>query len=251
MKKFHKTAAFTLIELLVVIAIIAILAAILFPVFAKAREKARQASCSSNLRQIGLAAQQYAQDYDEVYSGSHMNNADSTTTSYAELLYPYVKSSAIYSCPDATSHFKVVDSAECTVNKDVCTNNVTTIDYSYNGISDDVNVGNTPDSTAQNPVSSIDQPSETILLVDSMQTNIEDTYYMMVTDVTDVTGSFYGSNWSGSATNSTAPMKRHTDGANFLWYDGHVKWMRNSLKPTSTYPQGSPYYWYVKKPDTP
>src|SRR2546429_1371192 len=58
---------FTLIELLVVIAIIAILAAILFPVFAQAREKARQSSCQSNLRQLGLATQLYAQDYDETY----------------------------------------------------------------------------------------------------------------------------------------------------------------------------------------
>src|SRR5512137_1152715 len=62
-----KRRAFTLIELLVVIAIIAILAAILFPVFAKAREKARQSSCQSNLKQIGLAFMQYAQDYDEQY----------------------------------------------------------------------------------------------------------------------------------------------------------------------------------------
>src|SRR6267154_425236 len=65
-RKNH-ASAFTLIELLVVIAIIAILAAILFPVFAQAREKARQASCQSNLRQLGLATLMYVQDYDETY----------------------------------------------------------------------------------------------------------------------------------------------------------------------------------------
>src|SRR2546429_9341329 len=63
----RRNAAFTLIELLVVIAIIAILAAILFPVFAKAREKARQASCTSNVKQLGLAWMMYVQDYDEMY----------------------------------------------------------------------------------------------------------------------------------------------------------------------------------------
>jgi prepilin-type N-terminal cleavage/methylation domain-containing protein/prepilin-type processing-associated H-X9-DG protein len=66
-----ETSGFTLIELLVVVAIIAILAAILFPVFAKAREKARQISCTSNLREVGLALTMYIQDYDEVYPEEH------------------------------------------------------------------------------------------------------------------------------------------------------------------------------------
>jgi prepilin-type N-terminal cleavage/methylation domain-containing protein/prepilin-type processing-associated H-X9-DG protein len=86
----RKKDGFTLIELLVVIAIIAILAAILFPVFAKAREKARQSTCASNLKQIGEALLQYVQDNDETYTGSWHNSC----------IYPYVKSTAVFHCPD-------------------------------------------------------------------------------------------------------------------------------------------------------
>ncbi|MDR3709419.1 MAG: DUF1559 domain-containing protein [Capsulimonadaceae bacterium] len=97
--------AFTLIELLVVIAIIAILAAILFPVFATAREKARQSTCASNLKQIGLAYVQYCQDNDEVTpyacwkNGYCGGSGAYWGTSPGWLLYPYVKSTAVWRCP--------------------------------------------------------------------------------------------------------------------------------------------------------
>jgi prepilin-type N-terminal cleavage/methylation domain-containing protein/prepilin-type processing-associated H-X9-DG protein len=85
---------FTLIELLVVIAIIAILAAILFPVFAKVREKARQTSCASNEKQIGLAITQYVQDYDERYPAREYNNT--AAQSWRLAISPYVKSKGVF-----------------------------------------------------------------------------------------------------------------------------------------------------------
>jgi prepilin-type N-terminal cleavage/methylation domain-containing protein/prepilin-type processing-associated H-X9-DG protein len=108
---------FTLIELLVVIAIIALLAAILFPVFARARENARKTSCSNNLKQIALGAQQYSQDYDEKvvssWGGSNGGGVDNCSAYQAEpqnggncplwmgLILPYTKSVQIYQCPSA------------------------------------------------------------------------------------------------------------------------------------------------------
>ncbi|MEO6907858.1 MAG: DUF1559 domain-containing protein [Abditibacteriaceae bacterium] len=91
---------FTLIELLVVIAIISILAAILFPVFARARENARRASCMSNLKQIGLGYLMYAQDYDERTCPSDANPTPGSQPMYI-LLDPYIKSTQVWSCPSA------------------------------------------------------------------------------------------------------------------------------------------------------
>ncbi len=94
-----KKNGFTLIELLVVIAIIAILAAILFPVFAQAREKARAISCLSNEKQIGLAMLMYVQDYDEILPVCGSNYE---TYQIAAKLVPYIKSNPIFKCPDSS-----------------------------------------------------------------------------------------------------------------------------------------------------
>lgn len=102
MMKSHKREAFTLIELLVVIAIISILAAILFPVFARARENARRTSCLSNLKQIGLGVMQYTQDYDETYpmSLNYYSPASGDETYWFQDIQPYVKSTQVFQCPN-------------------------------------------------------------------------------------------------------------------------------------------------------
>lgn len=111
----RRKAGFTLIELLVVIAIIAILAAILFPVFARAREAARGTSCLSNMKQIGLSFQMYTQDYDESYPSIIPPNFDggcaprlgwlNANGGWAVLVNPYIKNGGVYHCPSAETPF--------------------------------------------------------------------------------------------------------------------------------------------------
>jgi prepilin-type N-terminal cleavage/methylation domain-containing protein/prepilin-type processing-associated H-X9-DG protein len=116
-----KSTGFTLIELLVVIAIIALLAAILFPVFARARENARKSSCQNNMKQIGVALMAYSQDFDEAlpimtWRGAMNENrqddttgADHTRTTWRQFTQPYIKSPQIWSCPSNNNRNSVAD----------------------------------------------------------------------------------------------------------------------------------------------
>jgi prepilin-type N-terminal cleavage/methylation domain-containing protein/prepilin-type processing-associated H-X9-DG protein len=200
---------FTLIELLVVIAIIAILAAILFPVFARAREKARQSSCQSNLKQISLASQMYSQDYDEKLTyGSY----STSNLAWADVLVPYVKNQQIFDCP--SSQYRMGINTTVTPNhfwrrNDTGSANNTWYSYGINMWADTAN------PTTTGPVgmalAQITRPSEVILFADgdgASPWGINAGTF----NLTNVTGQI-------AAT-------RHNDGINLAYVDGHVKWAK-------------------------
>jgi prepilin-type N-terminal cleavage/methylation domain-containing protein/prepilin-type processing-associated H-X9-DG protein len=144
---------FTLIELLVVIAIIIILAAILFPVFAQAREKARQTTCLSNLRQIGTAAQMYAQDYDERLPGTELGEGDGEYH-WFEMLAPYARDREIFTCPSAAV-------------KTLYPPNGIAAEFTYSYAMNDIHDPNGARiGAAFQPLAAISFPSDTLYIVD-------------------------------------------------------------------------------------
>jgi len=188
--------AFTLIELLVVIAIIAILAAILFPVFAKAREKGRMASCASNLKQIGLGFAQYVQDYDEHYCGR--DQFAGTGYSWRCVIQPYIKSTQIFHCPSNTGG--QIDQEWPTGNQSGCN-----ADYMVADASNAFNM------IPMLSLAAINEPAQKILVVESGRwSNWDD----------------YASSWWGGSNNWQTGFYGHMGQFNLLWYDGHVKCMK-------------------------
>jgi prepilin-type N-terminal cleavage/methylation domain-containing protein/prepilin-type processing-associated H-X9-DG protein len=208
---------FTLIELLVVIAIIAILAAILFPVFARARENARRVSCQSNLKQIGLGIMQYTQDYDEmlpgatdgtggqnqlggwIYYTTFMNGASAVPDTFDVTrgsIHPYIKSAQIFICASDTEGQQ------------------SRLSYAINSCALERNATTGPAPFVFKPgknLASFDNTASWLLVGEEARDN----------DVKSTDDGYM----SRQANNNFS--KRHFEGSNLLYVDGHVKWLRN------------------------
>jgi prepilin-type N-terminal cleavage/methylation domain-containing protein/prepilin-type processing-associated H-X9-DG protein len=197
-------SAFTLIELLVVIAIIAILAAILFPVFAQAREKARSATCLSNCKQLGTALRMYLDDYEGAFPLSWFAQGQ---YGFDIAMYPYVKNKQLYACPSNPLHPSDW--------KGYFTSGVGPIPRSY-AMNGDLSL-ESDNPARKNPVieSSIESPAETI----------------MVLETTDTYKNTRGPDHETYTKNRNdvcyhVPFKIHQGGANYVFADTHAKWAR-------------------------
>ena len=239
-KAFSKTRpAFTLIELLVVIAIIAILAAILFPVFARARENARRSSCQSNLKQIGLGLLQYVQDYDERtvsdhYPNSGLNNASESDPpgvglgryKWMDAIQPYIKSTQLFTCPsDVSAPYGGQDFTPEYVPANRLTYSTSQFFGSY-GINAYYGVGG--QSPTEKNLSSFSDAARTVWVAETAL-NTNNTYtgkYRICFDealALSPTSTSPRRGWDASASYGGAVPERHLETLNALYLDGHVK----------------------------
>jgi len=219
----RRLPGFTLIELLVVIAIIAILAAILFPVFARARENARKATCQSNLKQISMGLLQYAQDYDECLPFLYQS-ATSPRTGLIQITQPYIKNWQVHDCPSSDQKTRVDDYLGHR-------------SYGFFRVM-------MPPNARGASLSQIQRPAEIVLVADVLQDgNAPGSLYRptegkMVTDPDGSNCSYCGGKHlsmfpsSDSYHNYLRPgfnvLERHNGVANVGFADGHVKAMKHA-----------------------
>lgn len=205
---------FTLIELLVVIAIISILAAILFPVFARARENARRTSCVSNLKQLALGIRMYTQDYDERFPMYKMNDTGVTASNpfgWSDAIQPYINNKQVLQCPSEPNKPNISPSSPGYT------------DYWINA--------ETASSATSASLAQVAYPSQTVLSGDG---DSGTSRY----NANGITNNKDGFNSSCSTRTSTDPQglnrakipgggyDRHLEGTNIAFIDGHVKWLK-------------------------
>jgi len=235
----RKKSGFTLIELLVVIAIIAILAAILFPVFAKVREKARQTSCLSNEKQIGLSFAQYYQDYDEKWPIG-VTTATATPVSgfgWAGTVSQYIKATGLLKCPDDNTSIVAGTPTEYPVSYGYNSNiagqsdaaftapSSTVAMFEVQGATSNVTSGYTLANTTGDGATAVGAASPTFTNSSFADNGLN------VTGQTAVI--FATSQMGGTATPANVggfgnANGLHTGGSNFLLADGHAKWFRGA-----------------------
>jgi prepilin-type processing-associated H-X9-DG protein len=207
---------------LVVIAIIAILAAILFPVFARARENARRASCQSNLKQLALGTLQYLQDYDERYPGFIMflgpgSDGLMTYTLWPEAIYPYVKSTQVFVCPSESNRKARTGSVHFMDSPPWSKANPIHYIINKNVAGNGRNDASRREAVA---AAQITTPADVFLLWDinpAAGSNTDNNAFV----------SGYDAPADGSNAWRTTGG-RHFDGDNYAFCDGHVKWLKQS-----------------------
>ena len=250
-----KRTGFTLIELLVVIAIIAILAAILFPVFARARENARRASCLSNLKQQGLGIMQYVQDYDEKYPNAYYYETGTIQPAewypdysfWQNVIYPYVKSEQIMRCPST----ELVDGSSTGFN------GITPLFGAYGA-----NELLMPQVGAAVSLASVTATAEVYMIMDAGKYRLDPYWNMSGNDggftpgqgkyrLTGAYGTSSCTSGLGATSQNDCNNGRHFDGVNITFADGHVKWLSTAKVVAETmkyntapYPTWTQSQWY-------